>query len=82
MARRNTSLLGGSLLSGALFPAAIGVIGVIYYAMEAHAPKPLPGSPDYKARAASWTRHVQTGQLMAVAALATGVLITRMKSKK
>ena len=83
-----------------ILPAAIGAVGVVYYALvaaapppgarptssqwldgalQAHAPTPLPGSPSYNRQMSEWTKHVQTGQLLAVAALATGVLYTRFR---
>jgi hypothetical protein len=62
-----------------ILPAAIGAVGVVYYALQAHAPEPSPGSPSYERRMNEWTKHVQTGQLLATAALATGVLIARFR---
>ncbi len=61
-----------------IVPAAIGAVGVIYYVLQAHAPVPPSDSP----RHGEWTKHVQTGQLFAVAALATGVLVARFRGKK
>jgi len=78
MARRNFL---ENMKTDGILPAAIGVVGVVFYAMQVHAPTPSPNSPSYKKQMAEWTRHVQTGQLMAVAALATGVLISRLKRK-
>jgi len=65
-----------------IVPAAIGVVGVIYYALQAQAPAPSPDSPTYGKQVGEWTKHVQTGQLFAVAALATGVLVARFRGKK
>lgn len=77
MARRNFL---DSIKKDGILPAAIGAVGVVFYAMQAHAPTPAPGSPNYQKQMAEWTKHVQTGQLLAVAALATGVLISRFKA--
>lgn len=80
MARRN--FLESLKKTEGILPAALGAVGVVYYAMQAHAPTPLPGSPNYKKQMAEWTKHVQTGQLLAVVALASGVLVTRLKSSR
>ena len=80
MARRN--FLESLKKTEGLLPAAIGALGVVYYAVQAHAPTPIPGSPGYVKQMASWTKHVQTGQLLAVVALASGVLFTRLKPGK
>ena len=77
MARRNFL---ESMKADGILPAAIGAVGVIFYAMQAHAPTPSPSSPNYQKQMNEWTKHVQTGQLLAVAALATGVLISRFKT--
>jgi hypothetical protein len=79
MARRN--FLESLKKTEGLLPAAIGALGVVYYAVQAHAPAPAPGSPNYVRDTREWTKHVQTGQLLAVVALASGVLFTRLKPK-
>jgi hypothetical protein len=65
-----------------ILPAAIGAVGVIYYALQAQAPTPSPSSPSYGKEMGDWTKHVQTGQLFAVAALATGVLVSRFEGTR
>jgi hypothetical protein len=62
-----------------ILPVAIGAVGVVYYALQANAPVPSSDSPK---QVGEWTKHVQTGQLFAVAALATGVLVARFGGKK
>jgi len=65
-----------------ILPAAIGAVGVVYYAMQANAPAPSPSSPNYQKLMGKWTEHVQTGQIFAVVALGTGILISRFSKKK
>ncbi len=64
-----------------LLPAALGAVGVVYYAMQANAPTPSPSSPGYEKQLGEWTKHVQTGQIFAVVALGTGILISRFRKK-
>ncbi len=65
-----------------ILPAAIGAVGVVYYALQAHAPIPSPGSPSYEKKMGEWGKHVETGQLVATLALAAGMLAARFKGKK
>jgi len=60
-----------------ILPFAIGAAGVAYYALQAHAPHGQNGNGSPRA-AAEWEKHVQTGQLVAIAALSTGVLVFRL----
>jgi len=65
-----------------ILPVAIGAVGVVYYAMQSNAPVPSPSSPGYEKQLGEWTKHVQTGQIFAVVALGTGILISRFTKKK
>ena len=62
--------------SSQLLPLGIGAAGVIYYAMQAHTPK-QPSAKELR----EWEKHLQTGQLVAVAALSAGLLISRARGR-
>jgi hypothetical protein len=66
--------------SDGIMPFAIGAAGVAYYALQAHAPHGQNGNGSPRA-AAEWEKHVQTGQLIAIAALSTGVLVYRLRGR-
>lgn len=59
------------LTGDGVLPFAIGAAGIAYYALQAHAPHEKTSS------FRDWEKHVQTGQLVAIAALSTGVLLYR-----
>ena len=64
--------------SDGILPFAIGAAGVAYYALQAHAPHARGSSSQ---TLADWEKHVQTGQLIAIAALSTGVLVYRLRGR-
>lgn len=63
-----------------LLPIAIGLTGVLYMAMQAQG-APRENDPEWQTKMKDWEHHVQTGQLVALAALATGFLVYRLKLK-
>jgi len=68
------SFLG--LRADAIFPLALGAAGIAYYAMQAQAPHLRGASPREVER---WEKHVQTGQLIATAALSMAVVLYRSR---
>lgn len=60
----------------AILPFALGAAGVAYYAMQAQAPH-LRGASSRETE--SWEKHVQTGQLVAAAALSAAVVFYRTR---
>lgn len=69
----------GKIKASEVLPAAIGAVGVVYSALQAHAPS--PGSSSYVKKMGEWSKHVETGQLVATLALAAGMLAARIKKK-